>query len=963
MIYNIIADKKNEWLQSENCAVKDLFKYIKNTNQLRDAQIEAIETYLFLKIACKNQPLWALFSQGIFTSEIDLDSLNINSVSRHYLKSNSNALALYQFAIQNKIIGLQEAILSNPNSINYDSIIKAMFYNVGYADYLMSLPMGAGKTYLMSAFIYLDLYFAQNEPDNKLFAHNFLVLAPSGLKSSIIPSLKSIENFDPAWIIPEPTASNLKRQLKFEVLDEQKSAKKSNKTRNPNAQKVNNCLPNPFAYVFVVNAEKVILDSFDFTGQLELDLTQINDTDNDLKAKLAEIPNLSIMIDEVHHAATEDKKLRQAINYWQNKGNITTVLGFSGTPYLYKPEQIAINGYKFKFTLITNTVYYYPLIHGIANFLKIPKIKIAENSNKLETIQQGIIDFNNTYAKTIYTNGTIAKIAIYCSSIEMLETEVYPLLIQELKIPEHEILKFHGGNKEYKLPNENELEFRSLDLAVSNKRYILLVQIGKEGWDCKSLTGVILSQAGDCPKNMVLQTTCRCLRQVSKDQAETAVVWLNRENATILNEQLKKEQNSSIEQLNNAKAIGKDLIIRHSRMEFLQIPPIDFYQMKINYQSINEEQTTNTNHKLQKLLNEINNYFNHSLITETEITDLDNGSTSYIQQSMGNAGTYKQWLFDISRSSFAKITLHELEQFNDILQQIFEQISFVQDNITYLNQQYDIDGIMAQIRLTYSVRRELHTSHEIIPQQAELLITDKLTAIEANNNLRPTQKHVEKILELDKTNASLDIDITQLRKKHDEAKKLLEAQGMGNFMQPWDSFYQEHNLAPEIKIKNQTYHYLPYNFGGSGASNFEKDMLQATINLKAFKDNKLEIYYNGERGLTEFVIDCFYKSGKQWKSAGKYTTDFLIIKRNDDKSIHKILLLETKGAIYANDQTFKHKKKYIETEFLKLNQEKFNYKRFDFLYLETTNDNPQATINKKLSEFFRDSPSHNNFRI
>lgn len=27
--------------------------------------------------------------------------------------------------------------------------------------------MGAGKTFLMSAFIYLDLYFAMNEPYNK----------------------------------------------------------------------------------------------------------------------------------------------------------------------------------------------------------------------------------------------------------------------------------------------------------------------------------------------------------------------------------------------------------------------------------------------------------------------------------------------------------------------------------------------------------------------------------------------------------------------------------------------------------------------------------------------------------------------------------------------------------------------------------------------------------------------------
>ena len=89
MLYDIIASKKDRWLQSENCSIQGLLKYIKETNQLRDAQIEAIETYLFLKIACNNQPLWALFSQGFFIKDIDLDSLNINNIARNYLKNNS----------------------------------------------------------------------------------------------------------------------------------------------------------------------------------------------------------------------------------------------------------------------------------------------------------------------------------------------------------------------------------------------------------------------------------------------------------------------------------------------------------------------------------------------------------------------------------------------------------------------------------------------------------------------------------------------------------------------------------------------------------------------------------------------------------------------------------------------------------------------------------------------------------
>ena len=33
---------------------------------MRDAQIESIRTYLYLKIACGNKPLWKLFAEGEF---------------------------------------------------------------------------------------------------------------------------------------------------------------------------------------------------------------------------------------------------------------------------------------------------------------------------------------------------------------------------------------------------------------------------------------------------------------------------------------------------------------------------------------------------------------------------------------------------------------------------------------------------------------------------------------------------------------------------------------------------------------------------------------------------------------------------------------------------------------------------------------------------------------------------------
>lgn len=963
MLHYIIQQKKNEWIQSDDCTIRDLVKYIRDKGHLRDTQIEAIETYLFLKIQGQNKPLWQLFSEGFFINGTDLAKLDINQIAREYLTQNKNAFALFDFARQKNGNGtyipeLEKLIKANPASLDYDTIIKSIFYNVNYADYLMSLPMGAGKTFLMAAFIYLDLYFADNEPDNKAFAHNFLVLIPSGLKSSIVPSLKTIENFDPSWVLPEPSASNLKKLLKFEVLDEQKTAKKSNKARNPNAQKVNACLPNPFGQVFVVNAEKVILESFKFNAQTELELDEEEkDTTNDLKRLFGQIPNLSILIDEVHHAATDDIKLRQAVNYWHSKGNITTVLGFSGTPYLPKAEKIKVGDYEFKFSQITNTVYYYPLVTAIRKFLKTPTVKIGQNLDRFQIIKQGIEDFDNQYKNKVYENGTIAKLAIYCSNIEVLEEEVYPFLTGELKINPNEILRFHKGNKAHPQPEGSELEFRSLDLPISKKRYILLVQIGKEGWDCKSLTGVILSQKGDCPQNMVLQTSCRCLRQVDKGKEETALIWLNKDNADTLNKQLKQEQNTSIEELNSTKRTGKpETIDRHSRMDFLQLPKVDFYQMKVTYQAIDEEETPNTKAKLKALLKNIDNFKASALITTSDIANIDTGEIDVINETGIAFANFNQWLFEISRESFGLISEAQLHQYDNELKEIFETISYEKEGQRFFNELYDLYTIQSKIRLAFSIKRDLQTDTEVIPKQAELLIAERLTEVEKNERLYPNEADTTKILELDKSNASVSIDTAEIEEAYQLMKETLEAQGMGNFVPTYETFKADKDYSLPVKSKNHTFHYLPYNFGGSGASGFEIETLQKALQLADFKNKELEIYYNGERGLTEFVINCFAKEGRYWKNIGKYTTDFLIVKRTAKDKIHKALLIETKGSVYAEDKVFQKKKNYVETEFLKLNKEKFGYQRFDFLYLEDSKDIAAniTKLNNKINQFFND---------
>lgn len=127
-----------------------------------------------------------------------------------------------------------------------------------------------------------------------------------------------------------------------------------------------------------------------------------------------------------------------------------------------------------------------------------------------------------------------------------------------------------------------------LDKPFSKIRIVLLVQIGKEGWDCRSLTGIILSQKGDCPTNMVLQTSCRCLRQVIKGGPETALIYLNESNAEKLNMQLEKQHHMSLKEFSSADN-RKAPLKRYDRTAYLKLPKVDFYQLKINYDTLTVE--------------------------------------------------------------------------------------------------------------------------------------------------------------------------------------------------------------------------------------------------------------------------------------------------------------------------------------------------------------------------------------
>ncbi len=96
MFYKMITKKRDEWFTGD-CVVKELIEYIEKTNQMRDAQVDAIKTYLFLKIACDNKPLFELFKNGVFNT-LDLDELEVSSSVRTALQNKPALAALYEYA-------------------------------------------------------------------------------------------------------------------------------------------------------------------------------------------------------------------------------------------------------------------------------------------------------------------------------------------------------------------------------------------------------------------------------------------------------------------------------------------------------------------------------------------------------------------------------------------------------------------------------------------------------------------------------------------------------------------------------------------------------------------------------------------------------------------------------------------------------------------------------------------------
>ena len=885
-ISDLISEKAREWAAAEarnpHSAVGNVFRQTNRTGKLREPQIRAIEVYLWLKFPGENRRLFDLVRGGALAK-----SDAPHSPVRQFLAD---------FARENNLRKMETAVWRAPEDGLADDLRK-MLRDFPYPNCLFSLPMGAGKTWLMSAFICLDLHFSRLLPGDARFARNFVVFAPHAAKTAILPSLKTIRDFNPEWILPSGAARDIRREMHVEILDSPAAAKRETRVNNPNLEKVNRLAQsNPRGMVFITNAEKVVLEKHNPREQFQArmgarDRAAVKKT-NELRERMAEIPGLTVILDEVHHAyagdGKEEKKLRQAVDILAGRGNLKNVLGFSGTPFV--KTQATVCGETVAMPRLPDVVYDFPLARGIGTFLKKPKVVGRRDAREAVFVREALDRFFAEYDRE-YKNGAKSKIAFYCPSVAALNEDILPIVkewfAKNRRGREGEIFSFYASDKKYPLPKSALTEFHNLDSPQSEKRVVLLVAVGKEGWDCRSLTAVALPRK-NTSRNFVLQSACRCLREVEDAADETALIFLSEENHDILAEQLKKTHDMTIREMEDGKSDFAPALVRKPKLGKLK-----FKQVR---RSLRVESPKTVSGPEKQLLG-----FSFASVQK---------ALPYDSRVREGVITHRGRLRDESvraAESDDEPFLSPVESFRDFLMELSRALWGAHS--------------AADLMRTHAPRlREIHA--EFARHQKWLANHPEGGANVCRCALRQVAACFAVAREWQSEEIAEDTEI-----------QLLEwRDGRGDI--PWagGKFLPElergdlpkyrrrpNRLCEEMEDQNPdpndiSFNYIPYRFG----SDFEVNAIKAMLTAPFLRE--FELYYNGmiNDNLGVFRIQT---------PVGIYTPDFLLLQRRGGKAyrrgkkpapIERVLIIETKGkAFYGAD--FRAREEFVKNAFSRYN--------------------------------------------
>lgn len=473
----------------------NILTYIKRAGFLHKPQVEALETYIYLKEIVGNKSSLEVF-KSLFDNEKDM------------------------------LLGLgvprDEAFDLIGNKEKIEELMVDKFGVLDYPNQVYALTMGAGKTILMAVMMLYDFVLSFYHPEDKRFAKNALVFAPD---TTIIESLKEIKTFDYTRVIPKEY-QNILLNVKYHYLESPETPLSPIGNYN----------------IIISNSQKIILKTRRATNnhaqQLLGDWSELEkrEIENRRLAAIRALSNLVVFVDEAHHSYGKTlegtlKKTRQTINYLHGNAPLIGVINLTGTPYVSN-------------RMIADVVYHFGLKQGIEKGI-LKQVRFFEYTQvKSEKFIQDVVDkFWGEYGEE-RLESRLPKIAFYAANIDDLQKELRPKLekiLAERGIALDKVLEYHTEAE------ENREEFLNCDTTESKKQFILLVGKGTEGWNCRSLVACALYRK---PKSaiFVLQSSTRCLRSIG-DNSTKAAIFLSDENYRILDKELRNNFATDIEEL------------------------------------------------------------------------------------------------------------------------------------------------------------------------------------------------------------------------------------------------------------------------------------------------------------------------------------------------------------------------------------------------------------------------------
>ena len=836
-IPNKLKDKVTEWRNSNyKCdypTIEEILDYsfitndsgIQSLRYLRKAQIEALETYWYLRLVENTPKIVELYDKLYDNPKDKFEALGIkltDELKDELIFSGKGVDSIFEriktdntFVKKNRLEAVQETL-----SLNYPS-------------YILALAMGAGKTVLIGSIIATEFVMALEHENN--FVKNALVFAPG---KTILGALKEISDVPYELILPPRLYKQFITSVKF--------------TYTQDGQKDIPIIERSNYNIVVTNTEKIRIqkptgkkDSFPL---LNLKLREKEEEKIEVAnlrlRKIASLSHLAVFSDEAHHTYGQNlevglKKVRKTVDYLAGETNLIVVVNTTGTPY-YKKQ------------ILKDVIYWYGLSQGIADgILKEVKDGIFsyDNVNTKGFLKIILEDFFTDYKDVKLIDGTLSKLAIYFPNTEdvkkvksLVEKEVInygidPSTVLEVNNKSDEKLKDYFNNR----INEKDNPYR----------VYLLVNMGTEGWNVPSLFATALARKLKTSNNFVLQSASRCLRQIPSNKVK-ARIYLSADNVKILDSQLRETYKESLEILNNVKTdLNEDVIELNNK----NIPKIlikkrisKVEKQEINYDDIRLQKPEISQAQIEKTVYELRS---KDIFKEV----LSKKDFVKVETEMD--------LLDIYEVAIELSKIYRLDLFTvfDKLKEIYRE-----GDIPF----YHLPNLMNQIE-------EQTSKYKTVYEDVEIGL-----ALIKPEGFNKTVKNGEVVY-------TAEIMYNKTRGK-----------------------YIFHNAeVKELKSKELSFHYNPYNMDSSPEKDFLKRMLEK---LDEDPDDIEGIYFTGaftDSKKTDFVFEYKNKLGK-WSN---YTPDFVIMKKNG-----KVLIVEIKGDPFKN-QLIENAMKELEN----INSDKLKY--------------------------------------